>query len=281
MTDWYQLSEKQGVIDSGERGFHYGDGLFETIAIRDRQPRLWNYHVDRLAAGCKRLGLEAPRASALRQRLELALEDCDHNPEFCKAKIILTAGRSQRGYGRKMPVPGAVYVGVYPGVPLNRPAYTMGVATIMCETRLAVGSPVAGLKTLNRIEQVLARSECLATGAFEGLTRDADDRLICGTMSNVFIVKDKTFRTPSLERCGVAGIMRRHVIETLSKKEYDVDVAELNEDDLVNADEVFITNSQIGVVPVNRCGGHRWTIGNTTREVMALLAANGIDECRL
>ena len=281
MTDWYQLSEKQGVIDSGERGFHYGDGLFETIAIRDRQPRLWSYHVDRLAAGCKRLGLKAPRATALRQRLELALEDCDHNPEFCTAKIILTAGRSQRGYGRNMPVPGAVYIGVYPGVPLNRPAYTRGVTTIMCETRLAVGSPVAGLKTLNRIEQVLARSECLATGAFEGLTRDADDRLICGTMSNVFIVKDKTFRTPSLERCGVAGIMRRHVIETLSKKEYDVDVAELNEDDLVNADEVFITNSQIGVVPVNRCGGHRWTIGNTTREVMALLAANGIDECRL
>jgi len=281
MTDWYQLSEKQGVIDSGERGFHYGDGLFETIAIRDRQPRLWNYHVDRLAAGCKRLGLEAPRATAIRQRLELALEDCDHNPEFCTAKIILTAGRSQRGYGRKMPVPGAVYVGVYPGVPLNRPAYTKGVATIMCETRLAVGSPVAGLKTLNRIEQVLARSECLATGAFEGLTRDADDRLICGTMSNVFIIKDKTFRTPSLERCGVAGTMRRHVIETLSKEEYDVDVADLNEDDLVNADEVFITNSQIGVVPVNRCGGHRWTIGNTTREIMALLAANGIDECRL
>jgi len=281
MTDWYQLSENQDVIDSGERGFHYGDGLFETIAIRDGQPRLWDYHVDRLGAGCKRLGLEAPRAAALHQRLELALEDCDHNPEFCTAKIILTAGRSQRGYGRDMPVPGAAYIGMYPGVPLNRPAYAKGVATIMCETRLAVGSPVAGLKTLNRIEQVLARSECLATGAFEGLTRDADDRLICGTMSNVFIVKDKTFRTPSLERCGVAGTMRRHVIETLSREGCDVDVAELSEDDLVDADEVFITNSQIGIVPVNRCGGHRWTMGSTTREAMALLAETGIGECRL
>jgi len=180
-----------------------------------------------------------------------------------------------------MPIPGAAYIGMYPAVPLNNPAYTKGVTTIMCETRLAVGSPVAGLKTLNRIEQVLARSECLATGAFEGFTRDADDRLICGTMSNVFIVKDKTFRTPSLERCGVAGTMRRHVIETLSREGCDVDVAELGEDDLVDADEVFITNSQIGIVPINRCGGHRWTMGNTTREVMALLAETGIDECRL
>ncbi len=281
MTDWHRLSEKQRVIDPGERGFHYGDGLFETIAIRNGQPRLWNHHVDRLAAGSKRLGLEVPRTAVLRRQLEDALEESDHNTEYCTAKIILTAGRSQRGYGRKMPTPATVYTGVYPGVPLNRPAYAKGVAAMICETRLAVGSPVAGLKTLNRIEQVLARSECLATGAFEGLTLDADDRLICGTMSNVFIVKDKILRTPSLERCGVAGTMRRHVIETLAGERKDIGVADLFEQDLFDADEVFITNSQIGVVPIQRCGDHKWVIGNTTRQVMALLAENGIDECRL
>ena len=100
-------------------------------------------------------------------------------------------------------------------------------------------------------------------------------------MSNVFIVKDKILRTPSLERCGVAGIMRRHVIETLASEGKTIGVADLFEQDLFDADEVFITNSQIGVVPVQRCGDHKWAIGNTTREVMALLAENGIDECRL
>ena len=281
MTDWYRLIENQRVIDAGERGFHYGDGLFETIAIRKGEPRLWGHHIDRLSAGCERLGLEAPRTAALRKRLEASLKESDLHPEFCTAKIILTAGTSQRGYGRKMPTPATVYVGVYPGVPLNRPAYEKGIATMMCETRLAVGSAVAGLKTLNRIEQVLARSECLATGAFEGLTRDAEDRLICGTMSNVFIVKDKKLSTPSLERCGVAGTMRRHVIETLTREGIDIDVADLGEDNLIDADEVFITNSQIGAVPVHRCGDQKWAIGDTTKEVMALLAENGIDECRL
>lgn len=281
MTDWHRLGENQHVIDSGERAFHYGDGLFETIAIRGGQPRLWEYHVDRLTAGCKLLGLGVPRSPVIRRQLELALEDSDHNTEFCTAKLIITAGPSQRGYGRSMPTPAAIYVGLYPGVPLNRQAYEKGIAAILCETRLAVGSPVAGLKTLNRIEQVLARSECLGTGAFEGLTRDADDRLICGTMSNVFIVKDKKIITPSLARCGVAGTMRRHVIETLGREDKTVDVVGLSETDLIAADEVFISNSQIGVVPVHRCGGHKWAIGNTTREIMALLARNGIEECRV
>ena len=281
MTDWYRLGENQHVIESGERAFHYGDGLFETIAIRDSEPRLWDHHIDRLLAGCKRLGLDIPRSPALRRRLEVGIRESDHNTDFCTAKIIVTAGSSQRGYGRSMPTQAAIYLGLYPGVPLKPQAYNNGVATIMCETRLAVGSPVAGLKTLNRIEQVLTRSECLATGAFEGLTYDADDRLICGTMSNVFIVKNNVIRTPSLERCGVAGTMRRHVIETLGGEGRDVDVTDLNEDDLAAADEVFISNSQIGVVPVHRCGGYKWVIGNTTREVMALLAKNGVDECRV
>lgn len=281
MTEGYQFSEKQRAIDPGERGFHYGDGLFETIAVRNGQPRLWDYHVDRLTAGCKRLGIEVPRAAALRRRLETALEESDHDTGFCIAKIIVTAGISQRGYGRSMQTPAAIYMGVYPGASLNKPAYVKGVATMLCETRLAIGSPVAGLKTLNRIEQVLARSECLPTGAFEGLTRDADDRLICGTMSNLFIVKDEFIRTPSLERCGVAGTMRRFVIDLLAQEATNVDVVDLYEDDLIDADEVFIVNSQMGAVPVQRCGSHKWAIGNTTRNVMTLLAENGIDECRV
>jgi len=280
MRKWHKLGENQRVIDSGERAFHYGDGLFETIAIRGGGPRLWEYHVDRLVAGCRRLGLDIPRSTVIRRQLDVALEESDHNTDFCTAKIIFTAGPSQRGYGRSMPTPAEIYVGLYPGVPLNRQAYEKGVAAILCETRLAVGSPVAGLKTLNRIEQVLARSECLATGAFEGLTRDADDRVICGTMSNVFIVKNKRLRTPSLERCGVAGTMRRHVIETLGREGEAVDVTDLVESDLAGADEVFITNSQVGVVPLQRCGGYEWPIGNSCREVMALLADNGIVECR-
>lgn len=140
---------------------------------------------------------------------------------------------------------------------------------------------MAGLKTLNRLEQVLARSECLPTGAFEGLTLDAEDRLVCGTMSNVFLVKQNQVRTPSLERCGVDGTMRRHLLALLDANELECEVCDLSEADLVDADEVFLTNSQMGAIPVNRCGEHTWPVGPVTKQAMSLLADNGILECRL
>ena len=68
MRKWHKLGENQRVIDSGERAFHYGDGLFETIAIRGGGPRLWEYHVDRLVAGCRRLGLDIPRSTVIRRQ---------------------------------------------------------------------------------------------------------------------------------------------------------------------------------------------------------------------
>lgn len=281
MTEWYEVSEKRRIIDPDERGFQYGDGLFETIAIRHGEPRLWDYHVRRLEAGCKRLALKPPAVAALRHQLGTAIAESARDSDFCTGKIIVTAGILQRGYGRPTPTDPSIYIGVFPAVPVSQPAYEKGVATMLCETRLAVGSPVAGLKTLNRIEQVLARSECLPTGAFEGLTLDADGRLICGTMSNVFVVRNKTIATPALDRCGVAGTMRQFVLDLREKQGNDVQVCDLEWDELVAADEVFITNSQMGLVPVHRCGDQQWEIGSVTRDVMKLLADNGIAECRL
>ena len=280
MSEWYKVNRKMRTIDPSDRGFQYGDGLFETIAIRDGKPRQWRYHLDRLTSGCKRLGLKVPLAS-LELEVEAVLASSQQDTAFCIAKIIVTAGTSIRGYGRPLPTPAEVYIGVFPSTPLNKPAYIKGVATMLCATRLAMGSPVAGLKTLNRLEQVLASSECLPTGAFEGLTLDAAGRLICGTISNVFIVKDNMIRTPSLERCGVEGTMRRFVLEVLDRDGRDVEICDLNEEDLASADEVFITNSQMGAVPVHRCGNYKWPIGSTTRGVMEMLADEGISECRV
>jgi 4-amino-4-deoxychorismate lyase len=280
MSEWYEVNRQTRSVDPADRGFQYGDGLFETIAIRDGNPRQWQFHLDRLTSGCERLGLDLP-TSSLELDLNVALARSNQDTSFCIAKIIVTAGEANRGYGRSLPTPAEIYIGVFPSTPLNRPAYLKGVATMLCETRLATGSPVAGMKTLNRIEQVLASSESLPTGAFEGFTLDAADRLICGTISNVFIVNNKLVRTPSLERCGVAGTMRRLVIELLERDGRKVEICDLTENDLASADEVFITNSQMGAVPVHRCGNYKWQIGSTTREVMQLLAEHGIEECRV
>ena len=280
MSEWFEINSEIRATDPASRGLQYGDGLFETIAIRNGKPRLWRYHLERLAHGCERLGLVAPLAT-LDRELESVLARCELDTVCCIAKIIVSAVDTERGYGREMPSRSKVSIGLFPSRPVDTEDYQRGVSTILCDTRLATGSPVAGLKSLNRVEQVLARSECLQAGVFEGFTRDADDRLICGTISNMFIVRDSRVCTPSLERCGVAGTMRQLVINLLERDGREVEVCDLDETDLAAADEVFITNSQMGALPVRCCGDYTWSVGDGTRHVMELLAENGIEECRL
>ncbi len=280
MSAWYRLEGELRQVDPRERAFQYGDGLFETIAVRAGQLRLWDYHADRLERGAARLGYRVADRAALQALLESAVAQSSEDPARCLAKLVLAAAGDRRGYRRALPTECHVYVGVFASNQVSAQAYRLGVDTELCETRLATGSPVAGLKTLNRLEQVLASSEGRLEGRFEGLMLDAEGRLICGTMSNVFIVRGKQVETPSLRRCGVAGVMRRAVIEQLEAverpaRERDIDVKLLGD-----SDEVFVTNSQFGVLPVRRCGAHRWPVGVVTRALLERLPALGIDEYR-
>ena len=280
MSVWFHNGERVAAVPLDERGFQYGDGLFETFAIRNGTPRLWSLHIKRLTHGCERLAIAPPDAAALRRWIDGALADAGIGVAYCLVKIVITSGISQRGYGRTGITTPSVYVGVFASAPPDASAYRDGIDTTRCKTPLAVGSVTAGLKTLNRIEQVLARSECAAAGMFEGLVFDADARLICGTMSNVFLATNNTVVTPDLSRCGVAGVMRGHVMTTLRSDGREVEVLDIGENDLRDADEVFLSNSQFGVLPVARCEGTSWPVGPVTRGVMNLLAENGIEECR-
>lgn len=269
MTDWYMNGEPVGAIGIESRGLQYGDGVFETVAVRNGKPRLWSLHIDRLTHACNRLGLDVPNTGELQSHIER------QSMQYGTAKIIVAAKAGPRGYAR--PASSIdVLVRVFGNEPLSQECYGEGVDVTTCETSLATGSVVAGLKTLNRIEQVLARNEVVAAGSFEGLTRDPDGRLICGTMSNLFAVKENQIITPDLTRCGVEGVMRRHIIEILSGTSQSVTVTDL--ETLQDCEEVFLSNSQFGVLPVRSCDGQVWPVGETTRHVAALLAANGVQE---
>lgn len=279
-SEWFHNGEAVRSAALDDRAFQYGDGLFETIAVRHGEPRLWAYHLERLSAGCRCLSLQVPEGEALRLALADALQQASADPAFCVAKIIVSGGVTRRGYGRESSAPASTYIGVFPAAPVSADAYRDGVHTILCDTRLAVASPTAGLKTLNRLEQVLARSECLSAAAFEGITRDAEGRVICGTMSNVFVVSDNRIVTPKLHRCGVQGVMRRHVMQTLHGAGREIEETDLTEPELRAADEVFLSNSQFGVLPVRRCDDSEWPVGDVTRQVMTILGESGIEECR-
>ena len=163
----------------------------------------------------------------------------------------------------------------------EQPDHEQEIETPICRTRLPVGSATVGLKTLNRLEQVLARSELTTNKIFEGLTMDADDNIICGTMSNVLYVSGNSVSTLPVDRCGVAGVMRRHVIASLQANGQTINVVAMPKKQLQIIDEMFFSNSQYGVMTITRCDTTELGVGPLTKATMGLLVANGIGECKI
>jgi 4-amino-4-deoxychorismate lyase len=235
------------AVSSRDRGLHYGDGVFETMAVADAAPLLWDRHLKRLAHGAARLGIVLPPADVL---LAEARRLCAGHRRAV-LKLIVTRGVAGRGYA---PMPGSDPTRVlslfpWPDHPIDYGEE--GVQVCICRTRLGSNPALAGIKHLNRLEQVLARSE-LSGACAEGLMLDEDDLVVEGTMSNLFAVIDGVLTTPDLTRCGIAGVMRELIIEEArdilgSCRIQDVTCAEIE-----RASEVFLTNSLIGIWPV-RC----------------------------
>ena len=280
MAEWFSEQAPVRQLPVADRGLQYGDGLFETIAIRNGSPRLWSLHCARLAKGCKALAIRMPDEAQLSDGIAHALAASAISDAYCTVKVIVTAGPSQRGYGRSASASPTVLFGVFASLPLPASYYLEGVTATICRTRLATHSPTAGLKTLNRLEQVLARSELVEPGVFEGLTLDADDNVICGTMSNVFFIKEQSISTPPIDASGVAGVMREHVLNSMAATGRDVLVQNFSQSDLGHVDEVFVCNSQFGIVPVAACDNLHWGVGEMTRQVMTTMAGAGVAECQ-
>jgi 4-amino-4-deoxychorismate lyase len=278
MTEWFLDGRPCNAIAADDRGFQYGDGLFETVAIRGGRPRLWHYHVERLQAGAARLGLPAPAEPVLMSALVSALEQAQADSSRCVAKIVLTAGQGPRGYRRPASGQTTLLAGVSDAALLPDTCYRDGVTLRLCNTRLAVQPQLAGMKTLNRLEQVLARNEWSDDAVFEGLTLDTDGHLICGTMSNVFLITGHGLVTPAITRCGVSGVMRRHVLTLLDEAGLGCAVRDVQPEELWSSDAVFISNSQFGVLAATRCGEHAWRPAETFRRIADMIRASGIVE---
>jgi 4-amino-4-deoxychorismate lyase len=249
-----------------DRGLEFGDGLFETIAVVDGRPRLLERHLARLAHGCARLGIAAPAAGPLRAELEAAAR----TPGTGLLKLIVTRGAGGTGYAADAALAPRRWLAAWPARP--RPAAAAGEGVVLRElaVRLAEQPLLAGLKHLNRLEQVLARRE-LAAGApaAEGLMLDVQGRPVCGTMSNVFAVLDNRLVTPSLERCGVAGVMRAALIDAWRAAGIAVEVRDVARAELEAASELFLSNALIGVWPVAALGGRRFAAGPYARQAQA------------
>lgn len=273
MDRWLVNGVPGNSIGLSDRGLSYGDGLFETIALRDGDYRFLVAHLGRLAEGCARLKIPAPDAGILQTELQQLSRSVDHGV----AKVILTRGTGPRGYRAPEPCTPTRIVGIEKTQP--QPYPESGVQIRYCATRISRNPQFAGLKTLNRLEQVMARTECNDPGIAEGLMSNDRDEIICGTMTNVFVGSKGILYTPSLMECGINGIMRQQVIAAAAEKGISVQESSLRKDDLHSADEIFLTNALIGLWPVTALAGQIIGQGSLTATLRAALASRGVLEC--
>jgi len=254
-------------ISSLDRGLLYGDGLFETIAVEHGRPRFWLRHLARLVAGCERLGIPQPEGSVLLEESLALIAGAERGV----LKIIVTRGQGGRGYRPAADTSPTRIIQLNPWPDYPETCRGSGVRVRLCRQRLGHNPSLAGIKHLNRLEQVLARGEWDDPGILEGLLLDEDEHPLEGTMSNLFIVRDRVLMTPELVRCGVAGILRTVVMEATASVPMPLQVRALGLDDLWGADEVFLTNSLIGIWPVIEIEGRPYRKGALTHRLQMML----------
>lgn len=243
-----------------DRALAYGDGLFETIAIAHHGPRLLSFHLARLHSSCEQLLLPPPPAC-----LEKILRQLAQKYEYGVVKLIYSRGSSPRGYALP-PTPAPRLILSVTALP-SLPCHQEGVRLRYGEFVLGSSPRLAGIKHLNRLEQVLARSEWNDPAIFESLLCDEAGHIIEGVMSNLFIVRGGALHTPSLERAGVAGVMRAWVMAQGARLNIPCTITHLTRGDIDTCDELFLTNALIGIAPVIRLEDKIFTIGALTQRL--------------
>lgn len=233
-----------------DRGLLYGHSVFETVAVHNRKPLLWSAHINRLQTGALKLGIPLD-FKLIEQDFQRLVRETAKSTFVLR--ICLTMGEGGRGYlSPNEPEPNRI-LSVY-DLPQHPPAHREhGVVLGIADLRIASQPMLAGIKHGNRLEQVLARQQW-QNDWNEALLLDAKDNVIEATQSNVFIVKNGILSTPDLTNAGVEGVMRATIIE-LAQSEFNMNccIETITLAQLRQADEVFLTNSVIGLWPVNQC----------------------------
>lgn len=228
-----------------DRGLQFGDGHFTTLTRERGQLRWWAAHWQRLVAASERLALALPSESEVLDCLaQIPADDA-------VIKIIITRGAGERGYGFAPATPVNWYVTSAP-LPERNPS---PLHCAVAQLTLARSSYFAGLKTLNRLEQVMLSHERQQRGFDELLVCDSAGYLIEATSSNIFLRIDGQWLTPKLDQAGIAGIVRQQLLAANVLEH--VDVTTIKREELQRTEQAFLTNSVLGLRPLAQLGDHK------------------------
>ncbi len=269
-------------IDVFDRGFMYGDGLFETIRVVKGEPLLWGYHTKRLTDGCYKLGL--PVDSGLTSRLRLGLErvvkQAEKYAEVCVVKIVVTRGGGGRGYQQPEQVKITEVIICYPAPEYSSSCSSEGVELRTCFHRLSENPALAGIKHLNRLDQVLASKEIaqwkmLAAAKevshLEGLMLDQSGHMIEGTKSNILLFEDGGIVSPDTRLCGVDGVARNYIFDCAKQIGLGTRIDTVLPASISKFKGMAITNSVLGIWPVCRLDGVKLPISPLVYDIQRLL----------
>ena len=257
------------TLPVSDRGLQYGDGLFETIEISEQRPVFFDRHLMRLEVGCRRLAIPFPEQKTLAEEAEAL---CKQAPAKAVLKIIVTSGSGGRGYRRPEAIQATRILSLHPYPDYPDSFSTEGIKTRICSTRLGINPALAGIKHLNRLEQVLARAEWIDQSIQEGIMLDSDGHVIEGTMTNLFYIKGHAIYTATLANTGISGIVRGLIMQIAEQQQFSVNELNYTPVQLVSADEIFVCNSIIGIWPVKQIEQITFKPGPITRKIQQWLA---------
>ena len=264
--------KKSSQLPLDTRALHYGDGLFTTMAVINGEPLLWAYHWARLCQGAKILQLALPCEKTCYKAVcdaVAGLADC-----VVKYLWVRDSSTQMRGYTPIVDQLPITIIGVYEKPVYPKAYWQQGITVAKMGYPITVSPVLAGIKHLNRLDQVLASGE-LANKHFnaqEGLCCDVAGNIVGGIKSNVFFIKDAVIYTPTSSLCAVEGIMRRYLMTTLQDKGYQVIETQIKASWLDTADGIFLTNALIGVWPVHNIGTRVYAIPALMRECQILVS---------
>ncbi len=254
---------EQNYISIADRGLAYGDGLFETIAWTGKYLHLWARHWHRLKEGAQRLQIKLPDEQQVLTQIKTLIAAQNRSQASYQmarvVKLILSRGSGGRGYRLPDSPEPQLIITLHPWPEREDSDYQQGIRVRVCHTMLSAQPVLAGLKHLNRLEQVMAASELTDTCYMEGLmlefsTADHLQRqtVIEGISSNVFFVREGQLHTPEIRHSGVNGTIRCELLEYAKKRGIQVQTGVYSLQDMMDAEEVFFSNSIFGILPVRQ-----------------------------
>tara|TARA_R110002110_G_scaffold404606_1_gene623185 strand:- start:227702 stop:228601 length:900 start_codon:yes stop_codon:yes gene_type:complete len=257
-----------------DRALHYGDGLFETMAIRSpiediSHHPLLTYHLKRLQHGCERLFFPALEAQNIIKQINNFLAQVHiSQPDFepWVLKLILTRGVGQRGYAiPECQKPNIILIqSKWPSYAVD---YSLsGIRAEFSKITLYPEPNTAGVKHLNRLTQVLA-SQSLSLDCQEAVLLDDDNFAVEGIKSNLFAVIDGQLHTPCLNRQGILGVTRAWILDLCRELNIDVKIFPIQKANLLDAEQIFVCNSIMGIWPIIKLESKQFVVGDLSRHL--------------